>query len=150
MGFSIQFYKKTDPPRDRLNAIIDDLRRQPQTPKIQQRINAIERELYSNTRYKLAKPKLTFCNLTYNYSTPECIEYWYGRRDYNNTTVKIARETMRLAIERMEKDGIIPNELGQNYIKPTPETLLNDMLMWLKTTYSDLLNIDDDLIIILN
>ena len=57
-----------------------------------------------------------------------------------------AREIMFKAIE---EDGIVPNELGKNYVRPTKETMTSDLLMWLKITYSDLEKMDEDLLIML-
>ena len=100
--------------------------------------------------YEQVHKRLKISNLTYNYSTPECQEYWYGRRDYHGKKVDVARETMKLAIERMESDGIVPNDLSKRYVRPeTTGALLSDLLMWLKTTYADLEKMDDDLLIML-
>jgi hypothetical protein len=96
--------------------------------------------------YEIVDKRLTISNLTYNYSTPECKAYWYGRRDYHGKLVGEAREIMKLAIERMEEDGIVPNELGKNYGKTT---ITSDLLMWLKITYSDLEKMDEHLLIML-
>ena len=99
--------------------------------------------------YKRMSQPMTISNLTYNYSIPECDKYWNGRRDYHMKTVGEARETMRLAIELMEEDGIIPSEFSKNYVRPTRETMVNDMLMWLKINYYDLEKMDEDLLVIL-
>ena len=98
--------------------------------------------------YKRVDQRITISNLTYNYSTPECMAYWYGRRDYHGKLVGEAREIMFESIRRMEEDGIIPNDL-KNYVRPTKETITSDLLMWLKITYSDLEKMDDDLLIML-
>jgi hypothetical protein len=150
MGFNITFYKIRPAPRERMMELICELRRQPQTLKIERKIKSIEKEL-ETVKYKRVNCclKLTIFNLSYNYSIPECKEYWYGRRDYHGKTVSEAREIMLNAIERMERDGIVPNEFGKNYVRPTRETMTSDLLMWLKITYSDLENIDDNLLIML-
>jgi hypothetical protein len=148
MGFNITFYKIRPAPKERMMELICELRRQQPTPKIERKIKSIEKEL-DTVKYKRFNHHLTLTilNLTYNYSIPECKEYWYGRRDYHGKTVGEAREIMLNAIERMEMDGIVPNEFGKNYVRPTRETMTSDLLMWLKITYSDLENMDENLLI---
>lgn len=90
-------------------------------------------------------PRLRISNLTYNYSTPECMAYWYGRDDLHGKTVADARERMLEAIERMEKDGIAPNE---QYRIDT--SMVKNLLMWLKSAYGDLEHIDNEFVIMLD
>ncbi len=67
-------------------------------------------------------------NLTYNYSVPECMKYWYGPRDYDGKTVGEAMDGMRKAICAMFSDGILPLPY---YAKETRENFANSLLAWL-------------------
>jgi len=154
MGFNIYFYEtRDDVSRERLAEMLNELYREQEQAvancqKLQRKIKAIERE---RDKYVLVypQPKLVIYNLTYNYSTPECIEYWYGRRDFHGKTVKDAREIMLTAINRMEEDGIVPNDL-KNYVRPTRETMLSDLLMWLKLNYPAMMNMNGDWVVMLD
>lgn len=100
--------------------------------------------------YAEVNQPLTISNLTYNFSTPECRHYWYGRDDYHGKLVGEARDIMKTAIERMEDDGIVPNDINSpDYKKQSKDNILGDLLMWLKITYSDLMKIDDELLVML-
>jgi hypothetical protein len=67
-------------------------------------------------------------NLTYNYSVPECMKYWYGPRDYDGKTVGEAMDGMRQAICAMFADGVLPLPY---YAKETRENFQNSLLAWL-------------------
>ena len=57
---------------------------------------------------------LPILNLTYNYSRPECMKYWYGPNDMHNKTVEEVIQNMERAILNMIKDGI---EIGDCFVK---------------------------------
>ena len=78
---------------------------------------------------------LQLSNLTYNYSTPECMAYWYGPRDFDGKTVGEALDIMRKAIISMFSDGILPLKWCE---RETKDNTLRSMLFWLISTSIDL------------
>ena len=67
-------------------------------------------------------------NLTYNYSTPECMKYWYGPRDFDGKTVGEALNIMRTTIIAMFSDGILPL---RSFDRETKDNTLRSLLFWL-------------------
>lgn len=142
MGFDIKFYELKQPPKERLNEILNSLHMERDCHHIRRKIRAIEREIDA-VKYVLVtpQPRLRISNLTYNYSQYQT--YWYGRDDLHGHTVSEARERMLEAIMAMEKDGIISTKTN------TCDTI-GDLLWWLKSAHTDLHHIDDEFVIMLD
>ena len=84
--------------------------------------------LYNSIGVYMQDDSLNVSNLTYNYSVPECVKYWYGPRDYDGKTIGEAMEWMRKAIAAMFMDGILPLT---DFSKEKRENFLNSLLAWL-------------------
>ena len=91
--------------------------------------------LYGVSGVYMEDDSLTMGNLTYNYSIPECMSYWYGPRDFDGKTVREAMELMRKAIITMFSDGILPLKWCD---RETKENVLRSLLFWLINTSIDL------------
>jgi len=91
--------------------------------------------LYGVSGICMEDDSLMMGNLTYNYSTPECMVYWYGPRDFDGKTVGEAMDFMRKAIVAMFSDGILPLKWCD---KETKENVLRSLLFWLINTSNDL------------
>lgn len=91
--------------------------------------------LYGVSGVYMEDDSLAMGNLTYNYSTPECMTYWYGPRDFDGKTVREATELMRTAIITMFSDGILPLKWCD---RETKENVLRSLLFWLINTSIDL------------
>ena len=84
--------------------------------------------LYNSIGVYMQDDSLNVSNLTYNYSVPECMKYWYGPRDYDGKTIGEAMEGMRKAICAMFADGILPLS---DFSKESRDNFINSLLAWL-------------------
>jgi len=84
--------------------------------------------LYNSNGDYMEDDSLNVSNLTYNYSVPECIKYWYGPDDYDGKTIGEAIVRMRTAICVMFTDGILPLP---DFSKEKRENFINSLLAWL-------------------
>jgi hypothetical protein len=83
---------------------------------------------------------LKILNLTYNYSRPECMKYWYGPRDYHGKTVGEAIAIMEKAVANMIADGIeVVSDLLYNYDHYIKMDVQSELLGWLISNYRDLI-----------
>lgn len=82
---------------------------------------------------------LRIFNLTYNYSRPECMKYWYGPRDYDGKTIGEAISIMEKAVAQMIDDGIEVVDLLYYCEHEIRMDLKAEFLGWLITNYSDLI-----------
>jgi hypothetical protein len=84
--------------------------------------------LYNSIGFYMLDESLYVSNLTYNYSVPECIKYWYGPDDYDGKTVGEAMEGMQKAICAMFANGILPLS---DFEKEGIDNRVNSLLAWL-------------------
>ena len=82
---------------------------------------------------------LRIMNLTYNYSRPECMKYWYGPRDYDGKTIGEAICIMEKAVSSMIDDGIEIVDLLYNCQRGIKMDMQTELLGWLISNYSDLI-----------
>ena len=90
-----------------------------------------------STEYSYVNLKIL--NLTYNYSRPECMKYWYGPRDYDGKTIGEAISIMEKAVSSMIDDGIEIVDLLYNYQRGIKMDKQTELLGWLISNYSDLI-----------
>lgn len=73
---------------------------------------------------------LKICNLTYDFSRPELIKYWYGPNDMHNKTVEEVIKNLERAVSTMIADKI---KIGD--ISSKQPGNINKFLAYLITQY---------------